>query len=311
MTKPLRMGTRGSALARTQSLTVAEAVTRATGVPVEMVLIRTEGDQLSTEGRAPQAGDVTGVFTRALDDALREGRIDFAVHSLKDLPTLAVSDLIVVAVPERADSRDALVVAPALSGVSSLEALPERARVATSSPRRVAQLLRLRPDLVTAPLAGNVDTRLTRLAEGVADALLLASAGLDRLGRGAVITRRLDPSELCPAPGQGALALVCRASDFLSVERLRTQDDPASRATAEAERALLNELRGGCRAPVGAHATLRGDELTLFARVLAPDGTESIEGTEHGGVDEADALGRRLAGMLLARGAARLVALAR
>lgn len=309
MTQTLRMGTRGSALARTQSGTVAEAVTRATGVAVEVVLIRTEGDQLSTEGRAPQAGDTTGVFTRALDDALRDGRVDFAVHSLKDLPTLEAPDLVVIAVPSRADVRDALVVAPALPGVDSVAGLPQGARVATSSPRRVAQLLRLRPDLVTAPLAGNVDTRLRKLTEGVADALLLASAGLDRLSRSAVITRRLEPQEMCPAPGQGALALVCRAADAAARETLATQDDPGARATAEAERALLNELRGGCRAPVGAHATVADGVLVLFGRVLSPDGRETIEGVESGPPAEAEAVGRRLARTLLSRGAARLVAL--
>ena len=308
MTASLRMGTRASALARTQSGLVAESITRATGIAVETVIIRTEGDRLSTEGKAPPGGDVTGVFTRALDDALREGRIDFAVHSLKDVPTGVDAGLLLAAVPPREDPRDAFVVASRHAGVHSLRALPPRATVATSSPRRIAQLLRLRPDLKIVEMTGNVDTRLKKLENGDADALILACSGLDRLGLSSVIRLRLAPEELLPAPAQGALAVVCRSSDSGTIEALATQDDRVSRATAEAERSLLNHLRGGCRAPVGASAVAGGlDGLELVGRVLSLDGREAIEVVSHGAVSDAVDLGRRVAEDLLSRGAARLI----
>lgn len=305
------MGTRASALARTQSGAAAEALTATTGVEVEMVLVRTEGDQLSTEGRAPGGGDTVGVFTRALDDALREGKIDFAVHSLKDVPTEDPEGVVLAAVPRRADVRDALVVASRHAGVASIASLPRGARVATSSPRRAAQLGSVRPDLVTAPLAGNVDTRLRKLEEGVADALLLACAGLDRLGLAGRIAARLAPDELVPAPGQGALAISCRSGDARVLGLLATQDDPAARATALAERSFLHHLRGGCRAPVGAHAVLDAERLLLSGVVLSLDGRERLDGQVEGTASEAWEAGRRLAEELLSRGAARLVAAAR
>lgn len=309
MSDAVRMGTRASALARAQSGAFAESFTAATGREVEVVIVRTEGDRLSVEGRAPSGGDITGVFTKALDDALREGRIDFAVHSLKDLPTTPEPGVALAAVPRRADARDALVVAARHAGVDTLAGLPEGARVATSSPRRIAQLLRLRPDLVTAPMAGNVDTRLRKLEEGLADALLLACAGLDRLGLGSRITRRLDPAELLGAPGQGALAVVCREDDDALRALLARLDDAPSRTTAEAERHFLNALRGGCRAPVGARATADGG-LRILGRVLSPDGREMLEG-EEAGEAHAEPAGRKLAASLLARGAGRLVAASR
>lgn len=307
------MGTRASALARAQSSAAAALLTQATGVPVEVVLVRTEGDQLSTEGRAPSGGDTVGVFTRALDEALREKRIDFAVHSLKDLPTDDPPDLLLAAVPRRADLRDALVVAlrHAEAGVDTVVGLPHGAIVATSSPRRVAQLKAVRPDLKTAGLAGNVDTRLRRLEEGVADALLLACAGLDRLGLSGRISRRLEPREMLPAPGQGALAMVCRADDGETARALLTQDHAAARATALAERSFLHHLRGGCRAPVGAVARVEGDSIVLHGAVLSLDGTERIEAEGRALLEAAVDLGRRLAEDALSRGAARLVAAAR
>jgi hydroxymethylbilane synthase len=312
--EPLRMGTRASALARAQSSAAAALLTAATGRAVEAVVVRTQGDQLSVEGKAPPGGDEAGVFTRALDDALRRNEIDFAVHSMKDVPTTVPAELVIAAVPRRADVRDALVVASRHAGVKTVQALPRGARVATSSPRRVAQLLRLRPDLVTVAMAGNVDTRLARLEEGRADALLLACAGLDRLGRGSVIARRLDSEELLPAPAQGALAMACRKHDAETIAALATQDHPASHFEAEAERALLNHLRGGCRAPVGARAEVRDGTLILRGRVLSLDGLLSLEEMQSGpcvGVGDAECLGRSLAERLLARGAARLIDAAR
>lgn len=299
------MGTRASALARAQSGAFAEDLTRATGIAVEVVIVRTEGDQLSSEGKAPPGGDRTGVFTRALDEALREGRIDFAVHSLKDLPTDPLTDLVLAAVPVRADVRDALVVASRHAGAASIAALPRGARVATGSPRRVAQLLALRKDLDCVATAGNVDTRLRKLEEGASDALLLACAGLDRLGRARTITARIPLEELLPAPGQGALAIVSRADLSDVVSRLATLDDASARATASAERSLLRELRGGCRAPIGAHATRSNGSLRLVGRVLSLDGRERVEAEA---VDaDPEELGRRVARALFARGAERLV----
>jgi len=305
------MGTRASLLARTQSGHVAAALTKATGRAVEVVLVRTEGDQLSTEGRIPSAGDSVGVFVRALDDALRRNEIDFAVHSLKDVPTEYAEDLLLAAVPVRADVRDALVVA-SRHEAAAVRSLPRGARVATASPRRVAQLLRLRPDLTTVTMAGNVDTRLRRLEEGRADALVLACAGLDRLSLGERITQRIPLDDLLSAPAQGALGISCRKGDADAAAALGTLDDPATNAAAAAERSLLNALRAGCRAPVAALATAgEGGALVLRARVLALDGTEMLEDEAAGSVADPPGLGRLLAERLLSRGAERLVTEAR
>lgn len=327
------MGTRASALARAQSGAFAAELTRRAGRPVEVVIVRTQGDQLSSEGKAPPGGDAAGVFVRALDDALRRNEIDFAVHSLKDVPTADAEGTFLAAVPARADARDAFIVAARHAGVTRVEDLPQGAKVATSSPRRVSQLLRVRPDLVTVAMAGNVDTRLQRLEEGRADALILASAGLDRLGRGAVITRRLEPGEMLGAPAQGALGIGCRAGDEETREILLKMEDPLSRAAAVAERDLLHFLRGGCRAPVGARGFFEGVEgnwrLKLVGRVLSLDGRECLEDEMSEpfapvppspsflskrsslSLSSSSSLGRLLAERLLARGAARLIDAAR
>lgn len=309
--RPLRMGTRASLLARTQSGHVAAALTKATGRAVEEVLVRTEGDQLSIEGRIPSAGDSVGVFVRALDDALRRDEIDFAVHSLKDVPTEYAEDLLMAAVPARADVRDALVVA-SRHPARTVQELPQGAKVATASPRRVAQLLRLRPDLETLTMAGNVDTRLRRLEEGRADALILACAGLDRLSFGDRITLRIPLDELLSAPAQGALGISCRKGDADAAAAIATLDDPLASAAAAAERSLLHALRAGCRAPVAALAT-PGEEgtLVLRARVLALDGSEMLEDVATGPATDPGGLGRLLADRLLSRGAQRLVTEAR
>ena len=323
MTAPLRMGTRGSALARAQSGAFAEALTRATGRAVETVIVRTQGDQLSTEGKAPPGGDAAGVFVKALDDALRRGEIDFAVHSLKDVPTAEAEGLVLAAVPKRADARDALVVASRHAGVSTVAGLPRNAIVATSSPRRVSQLLRVRPDLSTVAMAGNVDTRLQRLEEGRADALILASAGLDRLGRAHVITRRLEADEMLGAPAQGALGIGCRADDAETNAALAVMDDFETRIAAEVERDFLRFLRGGCRAPVGARGIFEDEggrrTLRLAGRVLSLDGLECLEDEMSEPAPEPSlssplrrsSLGRALAERLLARGAARLIDVSR
>ncbi len=331
------MGTRASTLARTQSGAFADELSRRSGRPVAIVVIRTQGDQLSSEGKAPPGGDSAGVFVRALDEALLANEIDFAVHSLKDVPTVLAKGTVLGAVPVRADARDAFVVASRHAGVKTVSSLPHGARVATSSPRRVSQLLRIRPDLVTVSMAGNVDTRLQRLEEGRADALILACAGLDRLGRGGVITGRLEPDEMLGAPAQGALGIGCRADDAETIAALELMDDFPSRVAAEAEREFLFCLRGGCRAPVGARGFLEGEEgsrtLRLVGRVLSLDGRECLEDemSEPFALSPSpspsspskksslplsspvtsSSLGRLLAERLLARGAARLIAAAR
>jgi hydroxymethylbilane synthase len=321
--RPLRMGTRASALARTQSGAFAAELALLSGRPVETIVIRTHGDQLSSEGKAPPGGDAAGVFVRALDEALQRNEIDFAVHSLKDVPTIVAPGVVLAAVPERADPRDAFVVASRHTGVTTVSALPPGARVATSSPRRVSQLLRVRPDLVPVAMAGNVDTRLQRLEEGRADALILACAGLDRLGRGGVITRRLERDEMLGAPAQGALGISCRADDSETIAALKRMEDFETRVAADAERDLLHFLRGGCRAPVGARGFFEGEEgnrtLRLVGRVLSLDGRECLEDElsepasqpSPSYPSQKSSLGRALAERLLGRGAARLIDAAR
>jgi len=257
----LRLGTRGSALALAQSGTIADAL-RALGVSVEMVTIRTAG-----ENRAPSTVWGEGAFVTALEAALLDGRIDVAVHSAKDVPTTGDPRLRIAAFPPREDPRDALVAAdPGLT----IDTLPRGARIGTDSPRRVAFLLARRPDLRPHPLHGNVDTRLRRLVEGESDALVLAVAGLTRLGLAGRITQALPPDILPPAPGQGALAVQCRADDPVARRVVEQLDDPATRVAVEAERAFLAASGGGCRAPLGALGTVRDGTLELLVGAADP-----------------------------------------
>ncbi|RGE19364.1 hydroxymethylbilane synthase [Leucobacter sp. wl10] len=308
----IRIGTRGSALAVAQTTTVAETVAAATGLEVVLVIVTTHGDT----SRAPlsQLGG-TGVFVSALRDALLAGECDLAVHSLKDLPTAPCHGIALGAVPGRADARDALCARDGLA----LAELPEGARVGTGSPRRVAQLLAARPDLEVLDLRGNVDTRLGRVGADL-DAVVLAAAGLDRLGRSAAITERFPLAAAPSAPGQGALAIEARSSDAVIAPyaaALAALDDPESRARALAERALLAALEAGCSAPIGATARVDDGRLVLSASVYRLDGRERltaqaelpwIEGhLDHLGAPEQ--LGRAVADDLLARGAAALAPL--
>jgi len=254
--RKLRLGTRGSALALVQSNAVADAL-RALGADVELVTIRTLGDD-----RPPDTTWGEGAFVGALESALVKGSVDFAVHSAKDVPTTEPAGLVIAAYPRREDPRDALVgPEPGLT----LGALPIGARIGTDSPRRGAFLRAVRPDLRVQPLHGNVDTRLRRLDAGEADALILAVAGLTRLGRADRIGEVLDAAVVPPAPGQGSLAIQCRADDTGTLAWLSRLDDPDTRAAVEAERAFLNATGGGCRAPIGALARIDGDEITLRA----------------------------------------------
>ncbi|MGK5641106.1 hydroxymethylbilane synthase, partial [Streptomyces sp. URMC 126] len=260
------MGTRRSALALAQSSAFARDLEHATGVRVETVGITTEGD---TNGAPLTTMGGTGVFVQAVRAALRAGEIDFAVHSYKDLPTAGPEDVVVAAVPVREDPRDALVTADG----RPLGRLPDGARVGTGSPRRAGQLAALRPGLVVVPLRGNVDTRIGRVRDGRLDAVVLAAAGLARLGRLGEAAELFAPDRLVPAPAQGALAVECRADDTALALLLAALDDPATRAAVDAERAVLAELEAGCSAPIGAHAHPSGPSvLDLWAVITTPDG---------------------------------------
>jgi hydroxymethylbilane synthase len=287
-----------------QATIVADAL-RAGGSNVELVGVTTEGDR--STGPLTESGG-TGVFVTQLRARLLEGDVDIVVHSLKDLPTQPAADLKVAAVLPRADPRDALVARDRLT----LSTLPAGASVGTGSPRRAAQLLAARPDLDVQPLRGNVDTRVGRVGSGALDAIVVAAAGLARLGRLDEATQLLDPDVMLPAPGQGALAIECRAADVERGGRLRhllaPLDDPSSRAAVEAERALLAGLEAGCSAPVGAFAEVdAGLNLHLAAVVVSVDGVTAIRGSAQGAATDAEGIGRRLAADLLARGAGALM----
>ena len=304
-TGTLRLGTRASRLATTQSQAVADAITAASGVPVRLVQISTEGDRSSAA--IAQLGG-TGVFVTAIRQALLEGTVDVAVHSYKDLPTRPEPGLTIAAVPPREDPRDALVARDGLT----LGELPSGSTVGTGAPRRVAQLRALGLGLQVVPIRGNVDTRMNRVVPGDLDAVVLARAGLARLGRLSAVTETLDPLQVLPAPAQGALAVECRSDDARTRELLAALDDAATRACVLAERTTLAALEAGCSAPVAAYAELAegedGPELFLRASVTALDGSDGVRGSTTGPPSEAERLGRDLAAELLDRGAAALMA---
>ncbi|MGC4784150.1 hydroxymethylbilane synthase [Micromonospora zamorensis] len=301
MTAPLRLGTRGSALAMAQSSQIAEALTAATGRPVELVEVITAGDR----SNAPVHRLGVGVFVSALRDALTARTIDFAVHSYKDLPTAAAAGLHIAAVPTRQDPRDALIA----QGGRTLAELPPGATVGTGALRRIAQLHALGLQLEVTPIRGNIDTRLARVLgpEADLDAVVLARAGLARIGRTDTITETLDPMLMLPAPAQGALAVECRVDDQDLVELLALLDHAPSRAAVTAERALLATLEAGCSAPVAAYAELAegddGDEIYLRGAVISPDGTRDLRLSRTGTPADAAEIGKALAAELLDLGA--------
>jgi hydroxymethylbilane synthase len=294
----LKLGARGSALSLAQARLVAASLE---GAEVEIVTIATTGDRLSAAGSPIEW---KGDFTRELDEALLDGRIAFAVHSLKDVPSRLPDGIVLAAVPPREDPSDVLI-----SREGGLFAdLPSGARLGTSSPRRRAQLLAARPDLEVLEARGNVDTRLARLAEGRFDAIVLARAGLARLGRLAEISEVLPASLLLPAIGQGALAIFARKDDAGLLSLLETLDDAASRREVEAERSLLATLEAGCRAPVAGLGRVRGERLTVSAAVFSPNGTTALREEAAGLARDAANLGRAAGQRLLERGAAALMA---
>lgn len=299
MSDVIRIGTRASVLARTQSQMVADAL----GAPAELVFISTEGDV--NQAPLERIGG-TGIFVSAVRDALLAGEVDLVVHSMKDLPTAPAEGITLIAVPPREDPRDVLCAADGLG----LAGLPVGARVGTGSARRAAQLLAARPDLEVTGLRGNIDTRLgkVRRPEGTGDldAVVLAAAGLSRAGRAQYVTEVLDPSVMLPAAAQGALAVECRSDDLDSVAaRLAAAlDDPVTRACTVAERALLAGLEAGCTAPVGALAWVSDGELTLRGLAISRDASVQFAGEMSGPVSDAAGVGVRLAEQLLDEGAA-------
>ncbi len=316
----IRIGSRGSQLALWQANHIADKL-RAKGHTVEIEVIRTTGDRMQQPGFRPPADfdgqslDSKGIFIKEIEDALAGGQIDLAVHSLKDLPTALDPRFTIAAIPERADARDVWV----CDLFWGLHTLPMSGLVGTNSPRRQAQLLALRPDLRFMEIRGNIDTRLRKLEEGQCDALVLAAAGLDRLGRTEHVHYRFEPDELCPAPGQGALALETRslehpldtedpARDPAIHEAIAALNDRMSEYAVTAERSTLDALGGGCMLPVGVFCSIAGDRARIFAQVVSPDGDAMI-------VDEletdlsvpAAVLGQRLATVLIQRGALELL----
>jgi hydroxymethylbilane synthase len=304
-TATILIGTRASLLARTQAGQVAEALTSGLGAEVELVDITTSGD-VSSAPLAVIGG--TGVFVSALRDALLAGQVDIAVHSLKDLPTEPPAGIALAATPTREDPRDVVV---ARDGLTLGELVPG-SRVGTGSPRRAAQLHALGLGLEVVPVRGNVDTRLSKVGDEI-DAVVLARAGLARIGRLDEVTEVLDPLQMLPAPGQGALAVEVRAGDTeLLADVASVLDDPDTRAAVTAERAVLAGLEAGCTAPVGALADMvegdDGEELWLRAVALSLDGGLSVRRSSSGSPSDAEGLGRRLAAEMLAEGAMTLMA---
>ncbi len=290
----IRLGTRGSALALAQARLVADVLEG----EVELVPIRTSGDEGRREPQPPDRGGDKARFVKEIEEALLAGRIDLAVHSAKDVPSELPDGLAIVGVPKRADPRDAICGAPALAD------LPTGAALGTSSLRRRSQLLALRADLEVRELRGNVDTRLRRLAEGAYRAVVLARAGLDRLGRG---DEGAPLEELVPAPGQGCLALEARSEDAVATAAAAAVTDRSALTCLTAERALVAGLEASCRTPVGAHAELRNGALRLTAFAGLPDGSRWIRDSHEGEPDDPAPLGRAVAERMLAVGARELL----
>ena len=289
----LRIGSRGSQLALWQSNHIS-ALLREGGHEVEIEIIKTTGDKI-TDVALAQVG-TKGMFTKEIEEALLERRVDLAVHSLKDLPTELAPEFEIAAITTRENPRDAFL----SRHFESIHDLPQKSRVGTSSLRRQAQLKALRPDLDVFPLRGNVDTRLRKLEEGEYDAIILAAAGLNRLGLTQRIRAILPEDIMCPAAGQGALGIEIRAGDAALREQLKFLDDPAARASTTAERALLNELGGGCQVPIGAFAEVRDGIVRLTGVVARPDGSMVLRDVRTG--TDPKSLGESLGRSLLERG---------
>ena len=289
----LRIGSRGSQLALWQTNHIS-ALLRERGHQVEIEIIKTTGDKI-TDVALAKVG-TKGMFTKEIEEALAAGRVDLAVHSLKDLPTEVPPDFEIAAITQRENPRDVLV----SKKHASIKELPQRARVGTSSLRRQAQLKALRPDLEIYPLRGNVDTRLRKLEAGDYEAIILAAAGVNRLGLTALVKQIIPAEIMCPAAGQGALGIEIRKGDEAIRQHLSFLDDSAARQTTTAERALLNKLGGGCQVPIGAFAELRAKEIHLEGVVAHPDGSLVLRESRDG--NDPELLGNEVGESLLSRG---------
>jgi hydroxymethylbilane synthase len=296
----LRIGSRGSQLALWQANHIS-ALLRARGHEVEIEIIHTTGDKITDVPLAQvgtKGGLGKGIFTKEIEEALAAGRIDLAVHSLKDLPTELPPGFEIAAITEREDPRDAF-----CSRLhSKIEDLPRHARVGTSSLRRQAQLKAIRPDLDIHPLRGNVDTRLRKLEQGEYDAIILASSGLKRLGRTELMRQIIRAEVMCPAAGQGALGIEVRRGDVATRNEIAFLDDAGARAATTCERALLNRLGGGCQVPIGAFAEIRNGRLHLEAIVADPDGSRLLRESRDGDLNDPEQLGNAAGETLLKRG---------
>jgi hydroxymethylbilane synthase len=294
MTK-LRIGSRGSQLALWQANHIS-ALLRARGHEVEIEIVHTTGDKI-TDVALAMVG-TKGMFTKEIEEALADGRVDLAVHSLKDLPTELPPGFEIAAITKREDARDAF----CSRLYSNVENLPRGARVGTSSLRRQAQLKAIRPDLDIHPLRGNVDTRLRKLEQGEYDAIILASAGLNRLGKTELIKQIIPAQIMCPAAGQGALAIEIRQADSATRQHVEFLNDDAARAATTCERALLNRLGGGCQVPIGAFAEMLNGKLHLEAIVADPDGSKVLRESRDGNFNDPEQLGSDVGETLLTRG---------
>src|SRR5712691_5958695 len=290
----LRIGSRGSQLALWQANHIATLL-RGRGHTLEIEIIKTTGDKI-TDVALAKVG-TKGMFTKEIEEALAESRVDLAVHSLKDLPTEISAEFEIATITQREDPRDVF----CSRQFAKIEQLPQRARIGTSSLRRQAQLRALRPDLQIEPLRGNVDTRLRKLESGEFDAVILAAAGLNRLGKTELVKQTIPAEIMCPAAGQGALAIEIRAGDAITRQSIAFLDDAAVRSTTTCERALLNKLGGGCQVPIGAFARADGARLHLDAVVARPDGSKVLRESRDG--DDPVKLGTDVGEALLGRGA--------
>jgi hydroxymethylbilane synthase len=306
---PIRIGSRGSQLALWQANHISYAL-RDAGFETEIEIIRTTGDRMQQPGFVPPPNlDGKGIFIKEIEEALEDGRIDLAVHSLKDLPTKLSPQFEIAAIPKRADPRDVFV----CEQFWALHTLPSGAKIGTTSPRRQAQILALRPDVIFVDIRGNIDTRLKKLESGKCDALVLAAAGLDRLKRAEWVHQRFDPTEMCPAPGQGALALETRSGsterDLYIRQTISFFNHPPTRFSVEAERTVLDQLGGGCQLPIGALCIPTSEGFTMHAQVVAPDGETMIQlETQASSSADPIELGQRVADHLQERGALDLLA---
>lgn len=332
MTRPLRIGTRGSALALWQANYVRDELARRHGVAAELVRIHTSGDKMQSASVAQRGaqeiaqsgaevgaqsgiqaidqigaeGGAKGIFIKELEDALLAGTVDLAVHSMKDVPTETPAGLVFAAITRREDPRDCLI----SRSNRSLKGLPAGARVGTSSIRRQAQLRRARPDLVIADLRGNVDTRLKKLAAGAFDAIVLAVAGVNRLGVSDKVTQIFKQDVMLPAVGQGALGIEARSNDPATIALAASLDHAETHSCVAAERALLRELEGGCQVPLGAWSRITAaGELEIEAGVFSPDGAEAVRSADRGAVGDAEAIGVRLGRALIEAGAGKILRL--